>query len=200
MKKLFCIALALCLVFALAACGEVESETSPTPNYDGVTPSDLLGPTPEPTPTPEPQPVQFLSVNGVNLVSNGQLTNIGFKGFSYADGVLTVTDVTLQSSDSSKPIIAWDGGDLEIVISGTVTLESSGGIPAISGGSNALTLSGDGTLTVNAADAAAFDVTGALTVGCVLNATGAPACSGSTVTAAEGHSVTANDGTTLSVA
>ena len=35
------------------------------------------------------------------------------------------------------------------------------------------------------ADAAAFDVTGALTVGCVLNATGAPACSGSTVTAAK---------------
>ena len=53
MKKLFCIALALCLVFALAACGEAESETSPTPNYDGVTPSDLLGPTPEPTPRDE---------------------------------------------------------------------------------------------------------------------------------------------------
>ena len=201
MKKLFCMALALCMIFALAACGQnADPDASPTPtNYEGVTPSDLLT-TPHPTRTPEQQPLENLSVGGVDLVSDGVRGNLGYEGFEYADGVLTITDVTVQTETGSFPVIAFDGGDLEIVISGEVTLAAENGASAISGGDNNLTISGDGTLKVTASgEAAAIDVTGGVSISCSVTASGSDACTSGNITAGEGFSLTDN-GAELSVA
>ena len=184
-------ALALCMVFALAACGSGDAGTSPTPNYEGSTPTDLLGPAVSPTPTPDPEPIESLVVNGIDIIRGGQLTGVGYSGFDYADGTLTIEDVTLQGSDAEDALISFSGGDLEIVITGTVTLAADGGAPVISG---------EGTLNATAAETAAIDVSGDVTVGCAVTVTGAPPCSAENVAAAEGYSITANDGTTLTVA
>lgn len=201
MKKLFAMALALCMVFALAACGSGDAGTSPTPNYEGSTPTDLLGPAVSPTPTPDPEPIESLVVNGIDIIRGGQLTGVGYSGFDYADGTLTIEDVTLQGSDAEDALISFSGGDLEIVITGTVTLAADGGAPVISGGEgDALTISGEGTLNATAAETAAIDVSGDVTVGCAVTVTGAPPCAAENVAAAEGYSITANDGTTLTVA
>lgn len=200
MKKTLCIILALAMAFALAACGEAETEASPTPTYyDGSTPSDLLGPSPKPTPTPDPQPVTTLTVNGINLVRDGQKSIIGVNGFDYDDGVLTITDVTLQGGSADEALIHFDGGALEIVVKGEVTLAASGGASVISADEgHALTISGDGQLTVSASGAPALDIPGGVTAGCALNCTGEPACTGEAAAAA-GFAVTVNDGATLTV-
>ncbi len=196
MKKFLTIALALCMVFAFAACGSGDDET----RTDGTTPTDLNAPAVSPTPTPDPEPLDSLEINGVAIIRNGQLTNVGYRGFTYADGKLTMDSVEIENLDSSKPVISFSGGDLELVVTGECSLTATEGVIVISGGEgDALTISGDGSLTVSAEDAAAFDLDGELTVSCSLNVTGMPACSAETVTAADGFAVTENDEATLTV-
>ena len=196
MKKALTIALALCMVLALAACGGGVADATPTPNYDGSTPTDLLGPSPSPTPVHDPEPVDELIINGVHLVRGGELTGVGYSGFDYADGVLTVSDVTVQGTGG---VITVSGGDLEIVVSGEVTLAGEGA-SAIRGDDSDITITGDGTLNVSATDAAAIDLSGSLSVGCALTAVGDPACSSESVSALEGFAITVNDGANLTVA
>ncbi len=203
MKKFLCAVLALCMVLALAACGSGSTEPSAQPTDDGthvnpggVTPEDLMV-TPEPTPTPDPEPITTLAINGISIVRDSQVGLLGYTGFEYADGVLTVSDTTVQGSD---PVIYFEGGDLEIVVTGSVTFATSGAACIECGDGSNVTISGDGTINLSATDAAAIDMDGSLSVGCALNATGAPACSAADVSAAAGHSVTANDETTLTVA
>ena len=193
MKKLLIALVALCLSLPLAACGSGDPETSPTPNYDGSTPSDLLGPTPEPTPTPDPQPVTLLTVNGVNLVRDGQLTGLGYAGFSYADGVLTIDSVTVNCESASHPLLVVEGGALEIVVAGECALNSTGGTAAISSDGD-LSFSGEGSLTVSASEAAGIDCAGSVTASCALNVSGAPAISAA-ITAGAGYAVTEGEGT-----
>ena len=141
MKKLFCIALALCLVFALAACGEAEPETSPTPNYDGVTPSDLLGPTPEPTPQDE---YFVISMCGDCTLSSSQRENTfeyivdgdmaypfsGVKQF-FEDDYLTIAN--LECSLSPEPLygsstfqFCGDAENAQMLIEGSVEFVTLG--------------------------------------------------------------------------
>ena len=154
MKKLLCMALALCLVFALAACGDDPSPSTSGGDSDvitdGSTPTDLTTVT-SPTPTPDPEPINTLTVYGINIIINGQVTGVGISGVSYEDGKLTITDVTYQNDSADAPFIYFEGGDLEIVVSGEVTLASDTGAAVIgNGGDEALTISGDGTLNLSA--------------------------------------------------
>ena len=95
--------------------------------------------------------------------------------------------------------ITVSGGDLEIVVSGEVTLAGDGA-SAIRGDDSDITITGDGTLNVSATDAAAIDLSGSLSVGCALTAVGDPACSSESVSALEGFAITVNDGANLTVA
>ena len=78
MKKTLCAALALTLVFALAACGQGSE------NPGGVTPSDLMGTEPPATPTPDPEPLDSLSICGIPVIRGGQLSGLGYEGMDYA--------------------------------------------------------------------------------------------------------------------
>ena len=179
-KKLLCAALALTLLLALGACGNKSGEgSSPTDVKPGSSPTDVDVPA---TPTPEPQSVSTLTLCGIPVVMNGQPTGVGYKGVTYADGVLTIGEgVTMESNSAQYPCIDFSG-ELEIVVEGDCTLSSTGGAPAISGGregdsdASDLTISGSGKLTAAAADAAGIAVTGKLSVSDgALDITGAPA-------------------------
>ena len=198
MKKFLCAVLALCMVLALAACGSDGGDDNVQPSGtdvypNGVTPTDLDTSTPEPT--PEPEDLNTLTIKGIiDMIKNGQITGMGYEGFSYEDGKLVLTDVHLSDDSASGPIVSFDGGDLEIVISGDCSITTVAGVPVIAGGEGcSLTISGDGTLTLSADAAAAIDVSGNVTVNCGLNATGAPATSSAGVTAGDGFSITANE-------
>lgn len=202
MKKFLCAALALCLVFALAACGGTDDvQSSPDnsgvhANIDGVTPHDLE--TTEPTPTPVPENISSLNVNGVDLIKDGQITGVGYQGFDYADGKLTIKDLQFDSTYTDT-VISFGGGDLEIVVEGDCSITTQSGVSAIvCSDDSALTFSGTGSLTISCPDAVAIDMSGSVNAGCALNVSGSDACTG-TVTAASGFS--ANDaGATLTVA
>ena len=197
MKKFLAIVLALCMTFALAACGGDNNEVN-----DGSTPTDLNA-TPVPaTPTPDPEPISELSINGANLIKGGQLTGFGYRGFTYADGTLTIDSVTVESSSSSAPLISFSGGDLEIVVVGDCSLTASEGRLVISGGEgDNLTITGDGTLTISATGAAAIDVSGEVNVSCALTVTGEPACTSDSAAAGDGYTLTVSeDSATLTVA
>lgn len=202
MKKFLCAALALCLVFALAACGGTDDvQTSPDDtgvhaNHDGVTPTDLE--TTAPTPTPVPESISSLNVNGVDLIKNGQITGVGYQGFEYADGKLTIKDLQFESPYNDT-VISFGGGDLEIVVEGDCSITTQSGVSAIvCSDDSALTFSGSGSLTISCPDAAAIDMSGSVTAGCALNVSGSDACTG-TVTAASGFAVT-DSGASMTVA
>lgn len=209
MKKYLCMLLAFALVLGLAGCGNGDPETSELPDAsvensdgpayeDGATPSDLLPATPEPTPTPDPEPIETLKVCGISIVKNGQLTNLAYKGVKYENGVLLLDSAELESGPSANALIEYTGGDLEINVSGECKFSATEaeGIK----GSGDLSLTGDGSLSIVAADVAGISVEGTLTVGCALNVTGAPAAESSETLAAEGFAISVNDETTLTVA
>lgn len=195
MKKFLAAVLALCMVFALSACGGDDEETV----NDGSTPSDLM-PVVSPTPTPDPEDITELVIGGLHIIRDGQITGLGYRGCTYEDGTLTIDSVTLANDKADEPAIVVSGGDIEIIVTGECSISSTAGASVISGDDSNITFSGDGTLTMSAVDAAAIDSTGSVTVKCALNVTGAPACSSENVSAGEGYAITANDGTTLTVA
>lgn len=199
MKKLLSSALALCMVFALSACGGGgdDPDSTPTADYDGSTPSDLLT-TAEPTPTPVPEAITTLNIDGIHIISDGQITGVGYRGFTYEDGTLTIDSVTLERSDEDIPLIEFEGDALEIIVTGECSLTATGGASIISGGGEDITFSGDGTLTLSATDATAIDTTGSVTIGCALSAAGSDACASEDVTAADGWTLSDN-GDTLTV-
>ena len=209
-KKAFCTALALCMVFVLAACGgpasDPDASASPgtvdtTPFPDGSTPTDLL-PSTVPTPTPEPEEITTLRVNGITFIRDGQITGLGLVGMLYEDGKLTITDVTYQNGRSDSPLVYFEGGDLEIVVEGESTLASDNGM-AVFGcpGDESVNISGSGTLHLSAAGGAAFDIGGDLTVGCALDAVGEGVLAvDGAVSAAEGFAITAQDDANFTVA
>lgn len=195
MKKILALVLALCMVFVLAACG--SNDGNDTVN-DGSTPSDLM-PVVSPTPTPVPEDITSLTIGGLHIIRDGQITGLGYRGCTYEDGTLTIDSVALTNDKADGPIISFEGGDLEIIVVGDCSMTSTGGASIISGGDSNLTISGDGTLTMSATGAAAIDLSGSLSVECALSATGEPACSSENVSAGDGYTVAANDGTTLTV-
>lgn len=180
-RKLLCAALALTMLLALAACGNKAGDgSSPTDVKPSATsPTDVDVPA---TPTPEPQSVSTLTLCGIPVVMNGQPTGVGYKGVTYADGVLTLTEgVSMESASAQYPCIQFTG-KLEIVVKGDCTLSSAGGAPAILGGEEGetaksdLTISGAGKLTVTSTDASGLSVSGKLTVSDgAVDVTGAPA-------------------------
>lgn len=194
MKKILALVLALCMALVFAACGRDDGDAV----NDGSTPSDLM-PVTSPTPTPEPEAINSLVIGGLNIIRDGQITGLGYRGCTYEDGTLTIDSVELTNDDAEEPIISFDGADLEIIVVGDCTLSCTGGASVISGGANNLTFSGDGSLTMSAAGAAAIDVSGDVAAECAMNVTGEPACSSANVSALEGYTVAVNDGTTLTV-
>ena len=194
MKKLLCAALALTLIFALAACGSDE------PGSQGSTPSDLIGPTPEPTPEQEPEPLDSLSICGIDIISGGHLTGLGFSGVEYADGVVTIDGLEIERENQSAPIISFGGGDLEIVVSGECVIETSGGTDGIvASDDSALTITGSGSLSIATEDAVAIDASGAVTISCELTASGETACTSENVSAGEGFALSSESAGGLAV-
>ena len=193
MKKTFCAALALTLVFALAACGQGSE------NPGGVTPSDLMGTEPPATPTPDPEPLDSLSICGIPVIRGGQLSGLGYEGMDYADGTLTINALELEREDQAAPIISFGGGDLEIIVVGECSIVTSGTDGIVAEDGSALSFSGEGSLSISTEGAAAIDVSGAVTVGCALSVSGETVCTSENVTAAEGFAVTANDESSLTV-
>lgn len=182
MKKLLSLSLALCLLVCLAACGSEPAVDTPATDKPPVitpglstTPTDLNPPSKAPTPLPEDQPVSELAVNGIALVRNGQLTGIGYKGTTYEEGVLTLSDGFSLKADGVDSGISFTG-PLTIVVEGAVVI-SSEQQPAIvgEGDDSALVIKG-GSLTVSSKEGAAIALSGSLTVdACALLAEGSPA-------------------------
>ena len=203
MKKFLCATLCLCLLCGVSACGSDDPDASANPEIElpDVVVSDTDLTVASPTPTPEPETIDTLTVCGINLVRDGQATGLGFGGAVYADGVLTLTDAELSSSLAGQPVISFSGGDLEIVLEGVNTLESSGGAAAISCSDEGvnLTLSGSGSMTATASEAAAISVSGTLTVSATVDVTGAPAADCGEVVASDGAQISENSETHLAV-
>ena len=181
MKKFLCAILCLTLLLGVSACGNEneDPEAAETPEIElpdvVVSESDIVYASP--TPTPEPEAIENLAVCGINLIRDGQLTGLGFGGAEYADGVLKLTDAVLSSSDENEPVISYSGGELEIVLEGVNTIEATNGAAVIScaGDEGNVTISGSGSLTATAADAAAISLPGTLTISATVDVTGAPA-------------------------
>lgn len=99
-----------------------------------------------------------LVVGGTNVVENGTVSETtSGDGWSYADGVLTLTDATITGTSSTDYGAAiYAAGDLTIVLNGSSSATGvvpSGDMP-FSGlyVSGTLTIRGEGSLTVNAGD------------------------------------------------
>lgn len=97
MKKYLALLLALCMLFALAACGNKSAALTPAPT---VTPAPTIEPTPEPTPvptaTPEPPPL----VPDLPPVHDETLSNI-------LEATLSVYPGTAGSSLRAARVAAW---------------------------------------------------------------------------------------------
>lgn len=204
MKKILCAILCLSLLVGVSACGSQDDpDESATPEIElpDVVVSDTDLTVASPTPTPEPQEIDSLSVCGINLVRDGQLTGLGFGGAVYADGVLTLTDAELSSSGAGAPVISYSGGNLEIVLEGVNTLAATGGAAAISctDENGNLTVSGSGSMTATAEEAAAISVAGSVTISATVDVTGAPAVESGEVVAGDGAQISENSETHLVV-
>lgn len=106
MKKILALVLALCMVFVLAACG--SNDGNDTVN-DGSTPSDLM-PVVSPTPTPVPEDITSLTIGGLHIIRDGQITGLGYRGCTYEDGTLTIDSVALTNDKADEPTISFEGG------------------------------------------------------------------------------------------
>ena len=205
MKKFLCAILCLTLLLGVSACGQGsdDPEASETPEIDlpevVVSESDIVYASP--TPTPDPQPIENLAVCGINLIRDGQLTGLGFGGAEYADGVLTLTDAALSSNTETEPVISFSGGELEIELVGTNTIEATNGAAVISctGDDGIISISGSGSLTATAADTAAISVSGTVTVSATVDITGAPAADCEEVVAGDGAQISENSETHIAV-
>lgn len=161
-RKLLCLVLAAALIItAFAACGKTENPVTDTdlPEYTpGVAPvSDTnIAPTETPVPTEMPEGVlKNLSICGIPLVKDGELTGLGYMGAAYENGVLTLDNAEIIMEMSRNVTIGFTG-PLEIVLVGDSVVSAVNGLSAIVGGSeepdyaSSLTISGDGSLTVTA--------------------------------------------------
>ena len=108
--------------------------------------------------------------------------------------MLKLTDAVLSSSDENEPVISYSGGELEIVLEGVNTIEATNGAAVIScaGDEGNVTISGSGSLTATAADAAAISLPGTLTISATVDVTGAPAADCQEVLAGEGAELSEN--------
>ena len=133
MKKLICVLLAVCLVFALAACGEKQN--------DPPAPTEAPQPTPAPTETPAPEPFEwtrqglFEDAEG-NMLSVTWMDDADEPGW-YVGCVLGETmagwTIPLEGSVLRGDLNAWEEGAEPFVV--TVSEEGEEGLLlAVEGG------------------------------------------------------------------
>ena len=99
MKKFLTLLLALCMIFALTACGKKSAAPTPAPTAlltEAPTPEPTAEPTPVPTATPEPPPL----VPELPPVHDEALSNI-------LEAVLSVHPGTAGSSLRAARVAAW---------------------------------------------------------------------------------------------
>lgn len=167
MKKIICIFTAMLMLMAFSACGDKGDGANTSPTDVSPAPGDIE--IPETTPVSEPQPVSELSICGIPVVSNSQLTGIGYQGVDYDNGVLTLDGVDMLGDYGSTSAIYFEG-NLEIVVKGENQVTAENGAAAIQGaftsdGSKSnLTLSGNGSLVLNAQNAWGLSCSGSVSV------------------------------------
>lgn len=206
MKKFLCAILAFALVFCFSACGEESDEITDIEDVKlpDVVVSDTDLTLASPTPTPVQQELTTLAICGVNLIRDGHLTGLAFGGCVFENGVLTITDTTLSSSNSDEPIIAYSGGDLDIVLVGTSTFTATNGAAIISCTDEStddgdLEIEGAGNLVATAEGTAAISVPGDVSISASVDITGEPAVESLSLEADDGAQISENSETHLVV-